>query len=434
MTISPSGSAQMTVPSSVSLLQLVRSEWSFFLYGGLMSFWSSLGQTFFISLFSNEIRADLQLSHGDFGGYYAIATLASAATLIWLGKLADLMSVKKLSLITLSAICLAALHFSFIASTISLVIGIYLLRLFGQGMMFHVYSTSIARRYIIARGRALAVTGVGINIAESIGPAIIISLLSLYDWRQIWAGIALFALFSFAPLIPRLTKRTPLQDGLGWQKPGADDDMPPSELGGMRRIDALKEPIFWTVIIWIIAVPSFTITGLLFHQLYLAEAKGVTLLVWSAHYAFYAVAAVIGAFLSGILVDRFTAHQLATAAQLPIAFAALCLWLAPTSLALIGFFSLFGLASGMLSNTTSALLAERYGTRYLGEIKAMAQPITVIGSALSPVIMGVMIDAGASLGLLMGLVVVSTLAVSGICFFTFNLQFSRYGPRDWRAE
>ena len=330
----------MTNKTSLTLGRLVRSEWSFFLYGGLMSFWSLLGQTFFISLFSNEIRADLNLSHGNFGGYYAIATLASAATLIWLGKLADLMSVKRLSLLTLGAICLSVLHFSFVASTMSLIFGIYLLRLFGQGMMFHVFSTAIARRYIMARGRALAVTGIGINIAESIGPALIISLLGFYDWRQIWFGIGIFAFITFAPLIPSLTKRTPLQDGLGWQKPDQDNpksinDEMTTSLGGMRRTEAIREPVFWWTIIWIIAVPSFTITGLLFHQLYLAEAKGVSLIVWSAHYAFYAVAAVIGAFLSGILVDRFTAHQLAGVAQLPVALAALCLWLACLCLLLL---------------------------------------------------------------------------------------------------
>ena len=42
-------------------------EWQFLLYGFLMSFWSSLGQTFFISLFSQEIRISLNLSHGEFG-------------------------------------------------------------------------------------------------------------------------------------------------------------------------------------------------------------------------------------------------------------------------------------------------------------------------------------------------------------------------------
>ena len=65
-------------------------------------FWSSLGQTFFISLFSAEIRADLGLSHGAFGSYYALATTLSALTLFWLGKLADTISVPRLSVMTLA--------------------------------------------------------------------------------------------------------------------------------------------------------------------------------------------------------------------------------------------------------------------------------------------------------------------------------------------
>ena len=59
-------------------LNLVKFEWRFLLYGLLMSLWSSFGQTFFISLFSSEIRNELQLSHGEFGAYYAIATTVSA--------------------------------------------------------------------------------------------------------------------------------------------------------------------------------------------------------------------------------------------------------------------------------------------------------------------------------------------------------------------
>ena len=94
--------------ASISLQTLLQIEWRFLLFGFLMSFWSSLGQTFFISLFSSEIRADLGLSHGGFGSYYAIATTASALTLFWLGKLADTVSVPRLSVMTLGGVCLAA--------------------------------------------------------------------------------------------------------------------------------------------------------------------------------------------------------------------------------------------------------------------------------------------------------------------------------------
>ena len=88
--------------------EFILSEWRFLLFGLLMAFWSSLGQTFFISLFSVQIRAALDLSHGDFGTYYALATTASAISLIWLGKLADMMRLEMLAIFILGSLCGAA--------------------------------------------------------------------------------------------------------------------------------------------------------------------------------------------------------------------------------------------------------------------------------------------------------------------------------------
>jgi len=53
--------------------------------------------------------------------------------------------------------------------------------------------------------------------------------------------------------------------------------------------------------------------------------------------------------------------------------------------------------------TNSALTAEVYGTRYMGEIKAMLLPVAVFASALSPMLMGWMIDAGLGLGAVLGM-------------------------------
>jgi hypothetical protein len=75
--------ASIDLPTST--LDFMRVEWRFLLFGLAMSFCSSLGQTFFISLFSAEIRGELGLSHGAFGTYYAIGTTASAISLLWLG-------------------------------------------------------------------------------------------------------------------------------------------------------------------------------------------------------------------------------------------------------------------------------------------------------------------------------------------------------------
>lgn len=386
--------------------EFIITEWRFLVFGLLMAFWSSLGQTFFISLFSTQIRTTLNLSHGDFGTYYALATTASAISLIWLGKLADTMRLEKLALFILISLCFAAILFSQISSLWMLVGGIYLLRMFGQGMMTHVFTTAMARRYVSARGRAISIAQLGQTLAESIGPASIIALQTLFDWRTLWIGLPIVAFFTVTPFLRHLTQRTRLQDGEGLS--GLAEKQPQlrrkfDTQKQWRRSEVLRDPAFWLAFIWLAAVPSFVLTGLLFHQIYLAEAKGVELSTWTASYVLYAIFAVVGSLTVGQLIDRFSARRVAAHTLLPNSLACLALWLGSTEVGVPLFFIFFGLAIGMPHSTNAALTAEVYGTQYIGEIKALFLPVAVFASALSPMIMGWMIDAGFGLGVLLGM-------------------------------
>ena len=398
---------------------LLRQEWRFLLYGLLMSFWSSLGQTFFISLFSHDIRTSLDLTHGEFGSYYAFATTASALTLFWLGKLADTVSVPRLSLMTLGGVCLAALHFSFVSSVISLVLGFYLLRLSGQGMMYHVYSTAVTRRYIATRGRALALCGLGMPFGEAAFPLLVILALSISDWRIIWFILPLIAFLSFAPLIPFLTRRTGFQDGPGRAAHYSPEI--PVDTFSVRRHIVMRDSAFWAVIIWLMMVPSFTITGLFFHQIYIAAQKAVPLWLWSSNYIWYALAAVVSAFFSGFLIDRLTAHRVAYVSQIPLLFSCLFLWWGHGTYWLPVYFVLFGAGGGMIPPLINALLAERYGTNWLGEIKALAMPMNVFASALSPALMGIFIDLHFQLDYIILLLASLSLFSTIAPFLWFNL-------------
>ena len=71
------------------IIDIVRSNFKIIIFGFVFTFFSCVGQSFFIGLFNSNIRGELNISHGEFGTIYGIATLCSSFTLIWLGKKID---------------------------------------------------------------------------------------------------------------------------------------------------------------------------------------------------------------------------------------------------------------------------------------------------------------------------------------------------------
>jgi sugar phosphate permease len=149
--------------------------------GFLLTFFSSFGQTFFISLSAGEIRADYGLSHGDFGAIYMLATLASAASLPQVGKIIDRISVSATVLLAAPMLALACVIMAWSRSLALLVLAIYLLRLFGQGMFTHIAMTAMGRWFAAQRGRAVSLTAIGVNLGEAVFPVSFVTMAASSD-------------------------------------------------------------------------------------------------------------------------------------------------------------------------------------------------------------------------------------------------------------
>ena len=144
------------------------------IFGFIFTFFSSFGQSFFLGLFNESIRNELDITHGQFGSIYASATLLSSIILIWVGKKIDDFDVLKFSFFVISLLAISTFTFSKINSVAFLFFAILLMRFSGQGMMSHTASTTISRYFTNTRGKALSTGWFGLSTAEFLMPVTII--------------------------------------------------------------------------------------------------------------------------------------------------------------------------------------------------------------------------------------------------------------------
>ena len=181
------------------MLEFFKRNHNYLQAGFLLTFAASIGQTFYFALYAGNIREELALSHGLFGGLYTIATLMSAITMLYTGKMVDYIRVRYLSFAVLIFLGLSSIAFSFINSAIFLLIVFYLLRITGQGMSTHTSSTFIAKTFTTMRGKAVAVTVLGRAFGEMVMPLTALLLIAFYGWRQAWIITGVFVMKLLSP-------------------------------------------------------------------------------------------------------------------------------------------------------------------------------------------------------------------------------------------
>ncbi len=358
--------------------------------GGLLTFLSSFGQTFFISIFAGEIRSEFGLSHGAWGGLYSLGTAASAVAMIWTGALTDQFRVRALGPVVLFGLA-AACSLMAVNSIIWLLpLVIFFLRLFGQGMSSHLAVVAMARWFIATRGRALSIATLGFAIGEATLPIVFVALMAVVDWHLLWlvaAGVSLLGI----PILMILLRQERTPQSMAREVSAAG-----MQARHWTRKEALLHPLFWAMVPAILGPSAFN-TAFFFHQVHFAEIKGWEHLQLVSYFPFYTGMAIAAMVLSGWALDRLGTARLMPFYQLPmvISFLAFSMADGPGG-AFVGFLFL-ALTSGANATLPNAFWAEFYGTAHIGAIKAMAAAVMVLGSAIGPGVTGLLIDMGLGL-------------------------------------
>lgn len=370
------------------MIRFLTDNWRWLATGLLLTFGSSFGQTWFISLFAGEIRAEYGLTDGQWGGLYTLATLSSALLLLSRGSLADTVPLSRLAPVVAGLFAVAALAMALGRSVWVLGIAVFLLRFCGQGMFGHIAATAMGRWFVANRGRAVAVKGLGYPLGEVLLPLPAVLLIGWIGWREAWGITALLIALVVLPLLVFLLARDRAPTGQGAETGSAG-------LGNRHwtRTEVLGHWLF-PALVPLMLTPGFIGTVVFFHQAHVAEIKGWSLAQMAAGYPAFAGVTVVTAFAAGWACDRFGPDKLLPIVLVPMGLAMFLIGPATSPWFWVLALATMALTQGMIGTLWGAFLPFVYGTNHLGAVRSMNVAILVLSTAIGPGITGYLIDLG----------------------------------------
>ncbi len=360
-------------------------------FGFLHFFFSSVGQTFFISLFVARMTERMDWGDSTFAGLYSGVTLTAALLLPLIGKQIDALKVRYVSTVTAAFVVLGTVLLALSQTTAVIVAGLFLVRLGGQSVLPLIGSTTIGRYFNARRGRALSLSILGISVAEVILPPLATYAIVSYGYPVVWGLMGGAVAFLFVPAVWLLIGRyddfqradlvaASTRGGAGTQVQGKSGDIHSSTRG-----QVLRDRRFQLILPIVLFVP-FVFTGLVFNQSVIAEQRGYVVELMAYGLSAYGLVRVVFLLTGGDLVDRIGPDRLLRFTLIPAVAGLLLLLLVDADWVVPVFFALFGTSGGIESVLLPALWAQRYGPRYLGSIKSTVRLFVVISSAAAPIV------------------------------------------------
>jgi len=266
------------------------------------------------------------------------------------------------------------------------------MRFSGQGMMSHTATTTISRYFTKSRGKALSIGWFGLSSAEFILPVLIVFLLTLTDWENIWLIISLLVLI-FLPITSYLLV---INIKLDSREKTDEEEFKEENIKQWSRKEVIKDYRFYIINMNMLAMPWIA-TGTFVYQSFITNSKGWGQYVIAQSFMSYSVLSVITLLVSGFLVDKFTSRRLLIYMNIPLFLSVLVIIYFNSPISAFIFLGLIGISNGLANLLGSSIWAEIYGVKHIGSIKALTTALMVFATAFGTALFGVLIDYGFSI-------------------------------------
>ena len=266
------------------------------------------------------------------------------------------------------------------------------MRFAGQGMMSHTATTTISRYFTKSRGKALSTSWFGLSSAEFILPVLIVYLLTITSWQNIWISVSILVLI-FLPMTSFILIKNLSFDSREEIK---EKTHKKKDIFQWKRIEVLKDYRFYIICLNMLAMPWIA-TGVFVYQSFITESKDWGTFIIAQSFMVYSILSVVTLLVSGFLIDKFSSRKLLIYMNIPLMISTLVLIFFNTPVTSFIFLGLIGISNGLANILGSSTWAEIYGVKYIGSIKALSTSLMVFSTAFGTALFGFLIDQGYSI-------------------------------------
>jgi MFS family permease len=344
------------------------------------------GRTQGLGLITEPLLTSLQMDRVLFARINLWATLIGALFCLGVGRLIDRFGSRLVLTMVTLALATVVLLMSWAESVVMVAILITLTRGFGQSALSVVSITIVGKWFVRRLNAAMAVYTVILSVGFMIAFPIVGAVVIRSGWRAAWTMIGLVLLFGLAPLALLLVRRSPEACGLETDELRAEEHAKDKPSEGQTLGQALATPAFW-VFGMAGAVYGLVASGIaLFNESILAE-RGFDPSTYHRSLVIVALTSLAGNFLGGWLSSRWRMNRLLALSMVLLAGSLLALPHVTTETHVIIYALVMGLAGGFVIVIFFSFWSHAYGRAHLGKIQGAAQALTVLASAIGPLLL-----------------------------------------------